>query len=344
MTKAPFAGLAVQDLRVEFDLYGGITKVLDGINLCVDTNQRVGVVGETGCGKSLTMMTALGMLRRPPARIVGGEILFDGRNVLAMSHRELRRLRGSRMSIVFQDPMTSLNPVFTIRKQMEFVVRRARFARNTRGRKSFALLESALEEMNLPDPRRILSSYPMQLSGGMRQRVLIAMAIINKPDLLFADEIGTALDVTVQAQVIRQLEALVLQRGMALVAISHNLGVIRQLCEHVYVMYAGQVVEEAPSDELFRCPLHPYTRALIEALPRLTGGSLSKGIPGRIPDYSDPPTGCRYNPRCALSNPSCEVRPPIQDAGAKHTYACIHAPAHLAAKYGTEARVRGAAS
>ena len=325
--------LLVENLHVEFDLYGGTTKVLDGVNLSVLPNQRIGVVGETGCGKSLTMLTSLGMLRCPPARIVQGKILYRGADVLRMSPGELRRLRGNNLSMVFQDPMTSLNPVFTIRQQMSFVLKAGK---RVRGRSNRRDLESrmigALRQLNLPDPDRVLGSYPLQLSGGMRQRILIAMAIINEPTLLIADEISTALDVTVQAQVLRQLEDLVKQRGMSMALISHNLGIIKQMCDFVYVMYAGQVVERAPTDELFHCPVHPYTRALISALPRLTGEEMSKGIPGRIPDYSDPPAGCRYHPRCPMKTEQCIEPPPTQEAGGTHTFACVHDSAVLLSK------------
>src|SRR5271166_4078161 len=318
--------LSVRSLSVDFWSYGRPSQVLRDVSLDVPAHRHVALVGESGCGKSVTMRAIMGILSTPPARIASGAILFDGRDLLRLRPREREALRGTAMSMVFQDPMTSLNPVFTIGDQMgtilKYADRRLERARGRAGR--MARVCEVLAQVRMPDPERIAASYPITLSGGMRQRVLIAMALLSEPRLLIADEPGTALDVTTQAQILKLLRDLVEERGLALLMITHNLGVVREAADFVYVMYAGSVVEGGPAVEIFARPSHPYTRALIECVPKLSGDTAFRGIDGSLPDYSAPPPGCRFAPRCPLATPECG-RPPEDTAiGADQGVACWH--------------------
>ncbi len=316
--------LSVRDLSLEFSVYGRRARVLDRVSLDVPESRHVALVGESGCGKSVTMRAILGILKSPPAKITGGAILFDGRDLLTMSARERDALRGTAMSMVFQDPMTSLNPVFTIGDQMGAILKYAdrRLGRVRAKAERMARVYEVLKQVRMPDPERIARAYPIMLSGGMRQRVLIAMALLNETRLLIADEPGTALDVTTQAQILKLLQDLVAERHLALLMITHNLGVVRASADYVYVMYAGSVVEHGPTASLFANPRHPYTRALIDCVPRLSGHTTFKGIEGNLPDYVAPPSGCRFAPRCPFAMPVC-ARPPTDfDVGAAHGVAC----------------------
>jgi len=316
--------LSVRSLSVDFSAYGRRSQVLRDVWLDVPAHRHVALVGESGCGKSVTMRAIMGILSTPPARIASGQIWFDGRDLLAMRPRERENLRGTAMSMVFQDPMTSLNPVFTTGDQMGTILKYAdRRLGRVRGRAGrMARVHEVLGQVRMPDPERIAQSYPIMLSGGMRHRVLIAMALLSEPRLLIADEPGTALDVTTQAQILKLLRDLVEDRGLALLMITHNLGVVRESADTVYVMYAGSVVEHAPTAELFAHPSHPYTRALIECVPKLSGDTTFRGIEGSLPDYSAPPPGCRFSPRCPLATPACG-RPPVdRKVGADHGAAC----------------------
>jgi len=317
--------LHVTDLRVEFAVFGGALKVLDGIHLDVGRGEKVGLVGETGCGKTTTMKAILRVLPSS-ARISSGEILFQGRPVLGMNARELSRLRGRGISMIFQDPTAALNPVFTVGEQLQAVIRHASAAAGTplSARAAREAAVSSLREVALADPERLLGSYPVQLSGGMRQRVCIGMALATGPALLVADEPGTSLDVTIQDQILRLLQALVSERGASVILITHTLGVVRQMTDRVYVMYAGSIVETARTPELFARPAHPYTQGLLQTVPRLTGGGIATGIPGRIPDYLDPPDGCRFHPRCPHAMDVCRQRkPPAFRIGDGHLAACF---------------------
>lgn len=315
--------LDIRNLSVHFKVYGGILKVLDGVNLAVQRGQKVGLVGETGCGKTTTMRASLRTLPMPPARIPGGEILFEGQDVLKMSDSQLRRVRGRGMAMVFQDPTAALNPVFSVGQQIEAVVRHSTDARLSRSDVHQRAI-APLKEVALPDPERMLDTYPVQLSGGMRQRVCIAMALVANPRLLIADEPGTSLDVTIQDQILRLLRNLVEEKGLSIIVITHTLGVVRELTDRVYVMYAGNMVEVATTAELFREPLHPYTRGLMAAVPRLSGGGVSDGIPGRIPSYMHPPPGCRFHPRCPHAMGICrQEKPGFYTAGSDHQVACF---------------------
>lgn len=265
--------LSVRDLSVEFTTYGRTLPVLHGVSLDVPARSHVALVGESGSGKTVTMKSIMGLLRMPPASISSGAILYDGRDLLTMPHRERLKLTGTDMSMVFQDPMSSLNPVFTIADQMTTILKYAdkRLGRSRSRRERMQRVLEVLVQVRMREPERVARSYPIMLSGGMRQRVLIAMALLSEPRLLIADEPGTALDVTTQAQILKLLKDLVEERGLALLMITHNLGVVRETSDYVYVMHKGKVVEEAPTAELFAAPKVAYTRALIDAVPRLTG-------------------------------------------------------------------------
>jgi oligopeptide/dipeptide ABC transporter ATP-binding protein len=322
--------LQIADYRLAFDTFDGTMHVLDGIDLAVGTGETLGIVGETGCGKSVLARSILGLNPTPPARVVSGAIRFNGEDILGLSEAGVRRLRGSTMAMVFQDPATYLNPVLSIGTQMEDVVRgqdAARGRRRSSRAEARARAASLLSVVGLPEPVRLLASYPHQLSGGMRQRVLIAMALLGDPALLVADEPTTALDVTVQAQVLALIARLVRERGLTLILISHDLGVISASCARVAVMYAGTVVEEAPTADLIAHPLHPYAQGLIAAVPDIEHPEvLPKGIAGAIPSLVDPPAGCRFNPRCAHATQRCrEEKPLMRELLPGRRVACHHA-------------------
>lgn len=321
--------LSVRDLRVSFRTFDGTADVLQGVNLDVPRGTRVGLVGESGCGKSVTMKTIMGTLATPPAEVTHGEIVFDGQDLLKMPAGRRNRLKGTEMSMVFQDPTTSLNPVFRVGHQMEDIVRwsdrRRGVKRNHKARKARVL--EVLEMVRLADGERIYDAFPIQLSGGMRQRIIIGMALLNEPRLLIADEPGTALDVTTQDEILRLMDDLVREEGLSLLMITHNLGVVRQMTDHVYVMYAGSVVEDSPTAELFANPSHPYTQALLACVPKLDGSATYEGIGGSLPDYTDPPAGCRFHPRCPHATDRCLNRPPAFPVKSGHHAACwLHDP------------------
>jgi peptide/nickel transport system ATP-binding protein len=309
--------LEIRDFRLSFDGYEGTAQVLNGIDLSIDEGESVGIVGETGCGKSVLARSILRLNPSPPARW-RGKIRFAGREVLTMDAAELRGLRGSGVGMVFQDPATYLNPVFTIGSQLADVLR----AHGLRDRaKITARSLELLEAVQLRDPA-LLARYPHELSGGMRQRVLIAQALAGNPRLLIADEPTTALDVTIQGQVLALIADLVSRLRLTLLLISHDLGVIGAICRRVVVMYAGAIVEDAPAEALFAEPRHPYTRGLLSAVPDLQRpDQMPRGIAGSIPSLRAPPSGCRFHPRCALAMPVCRAETP-RLAGREHRTAC----------------------
>ncbi len=326
--------LNVTDLRVHFDVFEGEARVLNGVNLYIGEGETVSLVGETGCGKTVTIKTILRILPAPPARIVSGHILYKGQDLLSLPEQELHTLRGREIAFIPQEPMTSLNPVFTVEAQFTELIRwqgryrvgwRDRLVKSFDGAGKKAARQRALdllEKMNIPDPPRVMGSYLVELSGGMSQRVLIAMALAGSPSLLIADEPGTALDVTTQEQILQLLKDRVEKEKLAVLYITHNLGVAREMTERIYVMYAGEIVEEAPTRELFRAPWHPYTQGLLASIPKLTGGE-ALGIEGRIPDYVDPLPGCRFQPRCERAMARCEkMRPELVSIGPSHAVAC----------------------
>ncbi|MEX0970840.1 MAG: ABC transporter ATP-binding protein [Paracoccaceae bacterium] len=265
--------LSVQDLSVSFTSYGRSVQVLKGVSLDVPEAAQIALVGESGSGKSVTMKTIMGILPIPPARIDAGTILFDGRDLLTMPERDRLRLRGTAMSMVFQDPMSSLNPVFTIKDQLGTILKYAdrRLGRTRNARQRLARVHDVLAQVRMREPERVAASFPIMLSGGMRQRVLIAMALLSEPRLLIADEPGTALDVTTQAQILKLLKDLVTENGLALLMITHNLGVVRETSAYTYVMNQGEIVEHGPTADIFAAPQQTYTQDLIAAVPRLTG-------------------------------------------------------------------------
>jgi peptide/nickel transport system ATP-binding protein len=321
--------LEIRNLSIHFHTYEGRARVINGIELVIGKGESVALVGETGCGKSITAKAILGLLP-PNAEVVSGRILFQGQDLLRLKEEELRRIRGRHIAMIFQDPSTALNPVFTVGEQLMDVL----IYRDTRGlgrgkdgavRRHSALRQRCLEMLQLvriPDPEATMARYPNELSGGMRQRVLIALALLQGPELVIADEIGTALDVSIQDQILQELKELVRTQGTSVLYITHNLGVARMVSDRVYVMYAGEVVEVAPTDTLFRRQLHPYAQGLLAAVPRLTG-AIGEGIEGRIPDYVAPPPACRFEPRCPYRMPICsEVRPPLVEVEAGRWVAC----------------------
>ncbi|MSO54718.1 MAG: ABC transporter ATP-binding protein [Rhodospirillales bacterium] len=312
--------LEVRNLHLTFDLYEGKAHVLNGVDITIRNGERVGLVGESGCGKSIMARAILGLAARSNIEM-SGEIRYHGANLFGLGPQAWRGLRGRKMSMIFQDPVAALNPVFTIEDQMIEVVRRGDKAKSRK--EAIAIAIAALRQVAIDEPERVLASYPFQLSGGMNQRVIISMALVNEPELVFADEPGTSLDVTVQEQTLRLMTRLTKDVGAAVLLIAHNLGVVREFCERVYVMYAGMIVEEGPVKELFANPKHPYTQALFSAVPKLTGEGLPKSIDGMIPDYTHAPEGCRFHPRCPHVRPECLKPPPFVTVGPDHRARCI---------------------
>jgi peptide/nickel transport system permease protein len=304
---APDAILEVQDLKVEFDTDGGPLTVIDGVNFTVSPGEVLGLVGESGCGKSVTSLAIMRLIPSPPGRITGGAVFFEGRNVLDMGFDEMRELRGNHLSMVFQDPMSSLDPCFQIGHQL---VEAIRLHRGVPGKKAEQRALELLDLVGIPDARSRMSEYPHRLSGGTRQRVMIAMALINDPKFLIADEPTTALDVTIQAQILELLKRLQSEIGMSMIFVTHDLGVVADICDRVVVMYAGQIAEEAKVHDLYAQPLHPYTEALMGAIPRAdeTAERLVT-IPGVVPTPDKWPIGCRFAERCTYAIPECRAAP-----------------------------------
>ncbi len=307
--------LRIEDLRTYFFTEQGVVKAVDGVDLSVNTSQTIGLVGESGCGKSMTALSILGLVPSPPGKIVSGKILFEGTDLVTLGEAEVLRIRGNRISMVFQEPMTSLNPVFTVGEQIAEV-----FCYHTDLPKRERHLRAVdiLKQVGIPSPERRFFDYPHQLSGGMRQRVMIAMALALSPTLLIADEPTTALDVTIQAQILELIDALKKEHTMSMVLITHDLGVVSEVAEQLFVMYAGTIVEAGPVKYIFDTPLHPYTQGLLKALPALgSGGKALYTIPGNVPRLSEIPAGCRFSPRCPYVFDICKrEEPPMfrQDA------------------------------
>lgn len=321
--KAPI--LEIKNLKLWFKVYKGYSKVLDGVNITVHKGEKVGIVGEAGCGKTTTVKSILGILPEGQYVIPEGEILYKGEDTLKMNSRQLGKVRSGEISMIYQEPSAALNPVFTIGQQMMEVAKNSEQGKGKTKAERREMVLNAIRDVFIPDPERIFDYYPVQLSGGMKQRICIAMAIMTQRDLMIADEPGTALDVTIQDQVHKTLDRLVEERDMALIMITHSLGVARELTDSINVMYAGTVVEAAPTPELFRKQLHPYTIGLMEAVPRLAGGGIQAGIYGSIPDYLYPPKGCRFAPRCPRATAQClENKPELVDVGNGHKVACFN--------------------
>jgi len=317
--------LTVENLQTYFFTDAGVVRAVDGVSFRIAPGETLGVVGESGCGKTVTALSILRLVPDPPGRIVGGRVAFEGTELLALDPERMRKMRGSAISMIFQEPMTSLNPVFTVGDQI------AEGVRLHQGLSRRAAWEKAVEMLRLvqmPDPERRVREYPHQLSGGMRQRVMIAMALACGPRLLIADEPTTALDVTIQAQILELLVRLKEEMGMAVMLITHDLGVIADTAQRVVVMYAGRVVEEASVRDLFANPRHPYTQGLLNSIPSLGKGAgrreRLKAIPGLVPSLLDLPPGCRFSDRCHLAVPECRAaEPELRQVGANHWARCI---------------------
>ena len=311
--------LQILDLRTYFFTPQGVARVLDGLSFAIPTGLVTGVVGESGSGKSVTALSIVRLLR-PPGKIVGGSIGFNGRDLTRLSEREMHRVRGKEISMIFQNPRGSLNPVFSVGSVLRTVFKTQR---GLKGKDIEAASLEILEQVGLPNPRAILRRFPHELSGGMCQRVMIALALACAPKMLIADEPTTALDVTIQLQIIGLLAGLRDRLGLTQILITHNLGVVAELCDRVAVMYAGKVVEEGDVKTIFAAPRHPYTIALNRSRPRVTESGELVSIPGSVPDLRNPPAGCRFHPRCGYAQPICrEVEPALEAIGEEHRVAC----------------------
>ena len=337
MTAAPL--LAIRDLHLAIRSYEGEAHVLNGVDLAVNRGEIWGLVGESGCGKSLTGLSISGLIPQPPARFMAGQIAFEGRDILALPPAEVARLRGRHIGMIFQDPTTNLNPAFRVGTQMVDVALAAAArdpailgrgpgaGRGERRRAARAASVAMLERVGIVNAAARIDDHPHQFSGGMRQRVLIAMALLGRPELLIADEPTTALDVSVQAEILALLKRMVAEFRMGVILITHNLGVVAETCTHVAVMYAGNIVERGPVRACLDHPAHPYTRALMAAIPtRETPRGQLAGLPGSVPNLVHPPPGCRFAPRCPFALPACRAGvPPEVAVGPEHGAACIRA-------------------
>ncbi len=314
--------LEVRDLSVAFSSQGGIVRAVDGVSFSLERGETLGIVGESGSGKSVTALAVMGLVRDPPGRITSGKIMFEGRDLRTVSQEDMRALRGNGIAMVFQDPMTSLNPVLTIGRQITEVMEVHLGLAPPAARKRAIEL---LELVGIPAPETRLDEYPHRFSGGMRQRVMIAMAVACKPRLLIADEPTTALDVTIQAQILELLRSLQAELGMAMILITHDLGVVAGMADRVNVMYAGRIVEEGPTDAIFATPRMPYTVGLLQSVPRLDRPEDARliPIPGLPPAGSSGPSRCSFSPRCSLAAEPCLTSAPLlRNVGADHRAAC----------------------
>ena len=314
--------LEVANLRAYFHTRNGIVRAVDGVSFSVEKGETLGIVGESGSGKSVTCYSLMGLIPKPPGRIESGTARFDGADLLAMGEAELNRIRGKRIAMIFQDPMTSLNPYLRIEEQL---IEPLLIHENLPRAEAVKRAIRALEEVGVPDAARRIRSHPHEFSGGMRQRVMIAMALITQPDLLIADEPTTALDVTVQAQILDLIARLQRERGMAVIWISHDLGVVAGFCRRVLVMYAGRVVESGRVEDIFARPLHPYNRALQRSIPALQGkGAELYTIPGLPPDVSKPLPACAFAERCEFAQPECRTGEVVlKEVEPGHASACV---------------------
>jgi peptide/nickel transport system ATP-binding protein len=320
--------LEIDRLQIGFDTEAGLLRAVDGVSLTLQAGQTLGLVGESGCGKSVTAASVLRLVPSPPGRLLGGEIRFDGRDILRLPAAALQQLRGREVAMIFQDPMTSLNPVFTIERQLGEVLA-LRFGLDRRAARARAL--EMLRTVGIAEPEARLVAYPHELSGGMKQRVMIAMALLCEPRLLIADEPSTALDVTVQAQILHLMRELQRRHGTALLFITHDMGVVAEMCDQVAVMYAGRVVERRAVAEMFESPRHPYTRGLLASMPRHAAGPKAElpTIEGTVPSLLAPPPGCRFAERCAhragldaAARQRCEHEDPALVADGEAWVAC----------------------
>ncbi len=317
--------LDIKNLKIWYKTYRGYAEVVDGINVHVNKGEKVGLVGESGCGKTSTVKTVLRIIDQMSSHIPEGEIFFNDKDILKMNKNDIQQIRRKNISMISQEPSAALNPVFTIGQTMTDVIKYSFNSKKISSTEILNMSVNAIKSVMISDPERILNSYPHQLSGGMKQRICIAMALLTQRDLIIADEPGTALDVTIQDQIHKLLKNLVSEKGMSLIMITHSLGVARELVDRIYVMYAGIIVEVAETKELFKNPIHPYTVGLMSCVPRLSGGGVSEGIYGYIPSYINPAPGCRFNPRCANAIDRCsKEKPPFIDVNENHKVACFN--------------------
>ncbi len=315
--------LEVNSLETQFHTDFGVIRAVDGVDLHIDEGETVGLVGESGCGKSVAALSIVRLVPDPPGRIVGGKVLFEGVNLLGLNMREMRHVRGGKIGIIFQEPLTSLNPVLSIGRQ---IVEPLQEHLGMTRRQASARTAELLDMVGIPDPSARMRDYPHMMSGGQRQRIMIAIALSCNPRLLIADEATTALDVTIQAQILELMKDLTERLGTALLMITHNLGVVARYADRVCVMYAGKIRETGPSEELYGNPRHPYTLGLLGSVPRLDmkreSGKLTQ-IPGDVPDPTQMPTGCAFNPRCDYAVERCsEDDPWMEEVGEAHVAAC----------------------
>ncbi|MCC6695130.1 MAG: ABC transporter ATP-binding protein [Candidatus Hydrogenedentes bacterium] len=322
--------LRVRNLKTWFKTELGEAHAVDGVSFDIPAGKTVALVGESGCGKSVTALSIMRLIAQPPGRYVDGEILLDGKNLLKLSEKEMRGIRGNEISMIFQEPMTSLNPVFRVGSQIGSAIRvHQKVSKKEARHRSIELLA----KVGIPAPEERIDEYPRQMSGGMRQRVMIAMALACGPRLLIADEPTTALDVTIQAQILELLQQLQAQEGMAVLLITHDLGIVAETAEEVAIMYAGKIVEQAPVRALFASPSHPYTIGLFESLPSVQQGRKRlRTIPGIVPAATQFPAGCRFNPRCPHAMSVCRAQePPLETVAPDHRAACwLHDAATMA--------------
>ncbi len=314
--------LEVRDLKTYFFTFGGVVKAVDGVSYDLEEGETLGLVGESGCGKSVSALSIMRLIPDPPGKIIEGEIIFNGEDLLKMNTTQMRRIRGHQISMVFQEPMTSLNPVLSVERQLtETLQLHLGMSRSDAGREAVR----RLDQVGIPDPERRVKQYPHQFSGGMRQRVMIAMALSCNPRLIIADEPTTALDVTIQAQILELMKGLSREYGVALIVITHNLGVVARYADRVNIMYAGKIIERGNAQEIYRDPRHPYTLGLLNSVPRLDLPRTEKldPIEGQPPDLVNIPMGCSFRERCRYAIDQCaEDTPPLEHITDGHSSAC----------------------
>jgi oligopeptide transport system ATP-binding protein len=316
--------LSVQNLKTIFKTQEGIVPAVDGVSFDIDRGQTLGIVGESGCGKSVTALSLMRLVPSPPGKISGGEIFLEGENLLEFSKSQMRKVRGKKIAMIFQDPMTSLNPVFTVGNQIKemFTIHQPMLSRSAVHAKMIELLEL----VGIPDSAQRLEEYPHQFSGGMRQRVMIAMALSCNPDVLIADEPTTALDVTIQAQILDLIKNIQTKFGMAVILISHDFGVVAEMADQIAVMYAGKIIEQGSREALFENTQHPYTYGLLKSIPTIKAGKSKRlfAIPGSIPELTQLPPGCRFAPRCDFKIDACiQNIPELMEGAPHHLTRCI---------------------
>ncbi|MEL9999787.1 MAG: ABC transporter ATP-binding protein [Desulfurococcaceae archaeon] len=314
--------LKVEDMHVKYKSYWYVYHVLDGVSIYVRPGEKVGLIGESGAGKTTLLKSILKILP-PQGRITSGRVLYKGVDLLRCASDYLLEIRRKKVGMIFQDPLAALNPVFTVKEQMLDILKYVYSGSDYTKKDLENTALDLLREVMLPDPERVLHSYPFQLSGGMRQRVVIAMALASAQELLLADEPTTNLDVTIQAQILKLINDLVEKRGLSMILVSHALGMVRGMTERVYVMYGGNIIEEASSTKLFNEPLHPYTKLLVESAPKIIVTKLGEGIRGNPPDYRNPPPGCRFHTRCPYATETCKkIKPVLVEVSKERSVAC----------------------